>query len=120
LVKFYVMTLYGIPNCDVTKKTIDWLKKNKIEYTFYNYKDNGISAQKLNEWSKQVGWEKFFNKRSTTWRELPANEQQLVTDQTSAVMIMQQHNSIIKRPIIEHKGKLLIGFDEKQYQQQLT
>ncbi|MFT3703669.1 MAG: arsenate reductase [Agriterribacter sp.] len=114
------MTLYGIPNCDVTKKAMDWLKKNKVAYTFHNYKEAGISAEKLNEWSKQAGWEKFFNKRSATWKELPAKEQQSATDQSNAVRIMQQHNSVIKRPIIEHRGKLLIGFDEKQYQQKLT
>lgn len=118
--KFCMMTLYGIPNCDVTKKAMDWLKKHKLEYAFHNYKEEGISAEKLNEWSGKVGWEKFFNKRSTTWKELPAKEQQSATNQNNAVKIMRQHNSIIKRPIIEYNGKLLIGFDEKLYQQELV
>ncbi|MBN8785707.1 MAG: arsenate reductase [Terrimonas sp.] len=109
------MTLYGIPNCDTTKKAMDWLKLNKIDFAFHNYKEAGISVQKLNEWCDKAGWEKILNKRSTTWRELPAAKQKAVTDQPSAVQVMQQNNSIIKRPVLEYKEQLLIGFDEKKY-----
>ena len=75
---------------------MDWLKLNKIDFAFHNYKEAGISVQKLNEWCDKAGWEKILNKRSTTWRELPAAKQKAVTDQPSAVQVMQQNNSIIK------------------------
>lgn len=109
------MVLYGIPNCDTTKKAMDWLKKHNIDFTFHNYKEAGISAKKLNEWIDKSGWEKILNRRSTTWRELSAAQQQTVVNQQSAVEVMKTHNSIIKRPIIEHGNDLLIGFDEKKY-----
>ena len=62
--------VYGIPNCDTTKKAMTWLKKNKIDFSFHDYKQQGISKEKLEEWCNKEGWEIIFNKRSTTWREL--------------------------------------------------
>jgi arsenate reductase (glutaredoxin) len=107
--------LYGIPNCDATKKAIVWLKKNKINFVFHDYKQSSISKEKLTEWDAKTGWENFFNKRSTTWRELSKVEQDKVTNISSAIKIMVENTSIIKRPIIEQKNDLIIGFDEKEY-----
>jgi Spx/MgsR family transcriptional regulator len=111
------ITIYGIPNCDTTKKALNWLNKNKIAYSFHDYKQEGISAKKLEEWSKKAGWEAVLNKRSTTWRELPEAEQQKVKDKASAINVMMMNNSIIKRPIIEKGNELIIGYNEKAMQQ---
>jgi Spx/MgsR family transcriptional regulator len=108
------ITVYGIPNCDTIKKTLDWFKKHKITVVFHDYKKDGVSKEKLIAWSKQVGWEVLLNKRSTTWRELPANEQAAVTTTAAAIKLMQQQNSIIKRPVIEFGNHFLVGFDESK------
>jgi arsenate reductase len=68
------MTVYGIPNCDTVKKSLDWLKKNKIDYEFHDYKKSGITKAKLEAWSKKVGWEVLVNKKGTTWRKLTPEE----------------------------------------------
>ncbi len=107
--------LYGIPNCDTTKKAMDWLNKKKIPFSFHDYKRSGISKQKLEEWCSKVGLETIFNKRSTTWKELPAGEQAKANDQAAAIKIMKENNSIIKRPVIESGKDLLVGFKEEQY-----
>ena len=106
------ITVYGIPNCDTIKKTLDWFKKHKVTVVFHDYKKEGISKEKLTAWCKQAGWEVLLNKRSTTWRELPENEQAAVTTTAAAIKLMQQQTSIIKRPVIEFEKKLLVGFDE--------
>ena len=111
--------LYGIPNCDITKKAITWLNKKKISFSFHDYKQQGISKEKLNEWCDKVGLEVIFNKRSTTWRELPGPEQQNAANRQQAIRLMMEHTSIIKRPIIETGNNLLVGFNEEQYNKQL-
>lgn len=113
------VTLYGIPNCDITKKAITWLNTKKIHFSFHDYKQQGISKEKLNEWCDKVGLEVIFNKRSTTWRELPGPEQQKTTNRQQAIKLMRGHTSIIKRPIIENGNNLLVGFNEEQYNKQL-
>ena len=119
LYKQYSMIIYGIPNCDSVKKATTWLKKEKIDFTFHNFRESGITAKKLNVWSRQVGWEKLLNKKSTTWRSLSPEQQAAVTSQSAAVQVMLTHHSIIKRPVIEHNGKLIVGYNETQYAEEL-
>ncbi|MEP7238127.1 MAG: ArsC family reductase [Ferruginibacter sp.] len=108
------VTVYGIPNCDTTKKALVWLKKNNIAFTFHDYKLEGISKQKLETWCNDKGWETIFNKRSTTWRELPEVDQKKAVDQPAAIKLMMEHNSIIKRPIIEFEKETVVGFNEDE------
>jgi arsenate reductase (glutaredoxin) len=113
------ITLYGIPNCDVTKKAMGWLKKNDLEFSFHDYKQQGISKEKLSVWCDKLGWETIFNKRSTTWRELSEAEQKKVIDQSAAIQTMMENNSIIKRPVIEVGPELVVGFNEHEITKQL-
>jgi arsenate reductase len=110
------MIVYGIKNCNTVKSAIDWLKKNKIDFQFHDYKTAGISPAKLKEWSDQVGWESLVNKRGTTWRQLDESVQSKITNEKAAINLMKEKTSVIKRPLIEVDGKvLLLGFNEVEY-----
>ena len=109
-------TIFGIPNCDTVKKAINWLKENNIDYKFHDYKVAGIDAATLQSWCEQVNWDIIFNKRSTTYKELPSSLQQSITTAAKAIPVMQKHTSIIKRPVIVKKGKIVaVGFDAGKY-----
>jgi len=112
------MTVYGIKNCNTVKSALDWLKKNKIEYEFHDYKSKGITDAKLKDWSKQVGWESLVNKRGTTWRQLEEAVQKKVTNESAAIALMKEKTSVIKRPLIEENGKVVaLGFDDAEYKE---
>ncbi|GHN00525.1 arsenate reductase [Cytophagales bacterium WSM2-2] len=114
------MTIYGIKNCNTVKSAIEWLNKNKIEFKFHDYKKEGITTVKLSEWCKQVGWESLVNKRGTTWRQLEEADQNKIVNEKSAIALMIEKTSVIKRPLIEENGKvLLLGFDEAEYKKVL-
>ena len=104
--------VYGIPNCNSVKKVLDWYKRNNIPIDFIDYKKYGIKPEKLIEWCKAVGWEILLNKKSTTWRSLSVEEQQLVKNEKVAIQLMTQYPSVIKRPVIEMNGKLRVGLNE--------
>jgi len=109
-------TVYGIKNCNTVKNALDWLKKNKVEFEFHDYKTKGIDASKLKSWSSQVGWEKLVNKKGTTWRQLDEKVQNKVTSEKAAIELMQEKTSVIKRPLIESKNKVVtLGFDETEF-----
>ena len=108
-----MVKIYGIPNCDIIKKAGNWFKKNNIPFELHDYKKQGITANKLKHWCVQKGWETIFNKRSTTWKEIMNDV--AVTNEQQAIPVMQQHTSIIKRPIIEINGDIIVGYDEKAY-----
>ena len=111
------ITIYGIPNCDTVKKTLDWFKQKNIPISFHDYKKEGISKEKLTAWCKLTGWQILLNKKSATWRGLSAEEQEKVTTQTAAIQLMMNNTSIIKRPVIEIGKEMLVGFKEAEIAQ---
>lgn len=111
--------IYGIPNCDTVKKVFTWFKANKIAFEFHNYKTDGITAAKLKGWCKIADWQLLLNKKSTTWKNIAPGLSNQITTQGQAIELMQQNTSIIKRPVIEINGTILIGFNDSVYTEQL-
>ena len=109
-----MITVYGIPNCDTIKKARKWLKDNGVDYQFHDYKKQGVPEKELKAWVKQVGWEALLNKRGTTWRKLDDATKNSV-DEKSAIRIMLDNPSIIKRPVLVKDKKILVGFSTEEY-----
>jgi Spx/MgsR family transcriptional regulator len=101
------MKLYGLPNCDTTRAAMKWLKENKIDFEFHDFKKQGISISKLKAWLGQIPVEKLLNKQSTTWRGLTPGEQATSSSTQGAIDLMQKHTSLIKRPVIEWNNKTI-------------
>ena len=106
--------MYGISNCDTIKKARNWMEKNGINYVFHDYKKSGISKEKLEMWVMQVGWETLINKRGTTFRKLPDMVKENISDDT-AVMVMAENPSMIKRPVLDLGERRIIGFRPEIY-----
>ncbi len=110
------MTVYGIRNCNTVKSAMAWLKDNDVEVVFHDYKTHGISATALQSWVRQVGWEPLLNRRGTTWRKLGDKVQSAITTEKAALALMMDKTSVIRRPLIEHEGKVIaLGFNEEEY-----
>ena len=109
-----VTTIFGIKNCDTMKKAFAWLDDHGVRYDFHDYKKTGIDLARLKTWAKQVGWETLLNTRGTTWRKLsPAQQANL--DEAKALRLMSEHTSLIKRPVVENDGTLVVGFMPERY-----
>lgn len=111
-----MLLVYGIPNCDTVKKTLDWFKANNIAYQFHDYRKEGISAEKLKEWISQVPLETVFNKNSTTYKQLPSEVKNALVDEESAIKVMIESPSMIKRPVVDDNGIVMaIGFKADKF-----
>lgn len=110
------MTVYGIKNCNTVKKALDWLNAHRVEFDFHDYKAKGISEAKLRTWSRQVGWDSLLNRKGTTWRQLDDEVKAKITNQVAAVRLMAEKPTVIRRPLIEEEGKVvMLGFDAEDY-----
>ncbi len=109
------ITLYGIPNCDTVKKARTWLDGRGIAYDFHDYKKAGADAGKLAAWTKAMGWETVLNRAGTTFRKLP-DADKAGLDEKKAIALMLDQPSMIKRPVVEHPGGLLVGFKPDQWE----
>jgi Spx/MgsR family transcriptional regulator len=107
--------LYGIPNCDTVKKARNWLDQHGVAYTFHDYKKQGADSERIARWVEEAGWETVLNRRGTTFRALPESDKADL-DAGKAVAIMAAHPSCIKRPVVEHDGGLLVGFDANAWE----
>ncbi len=109
------ITVYGIPNCDTVKKARAWLHDQGVACTFHDYKKQGVPLPQLDAWIQSLGWEALLNRKGTTWRKLDAAQQAAVTDAASARALMLAQPSVIKRPVVEHPGGVLVGFDPEAW-----
>ncbi len=114
-----MITIYGIPNCDTVKKARTWLDQHQVPYAFHDFKKLGVSRQQLESWSASVGWTTLLNRKGTTWRKLTPERQAAIQTESDALDLMEEQASIIKRPVLELGGKILLGFDEKIYETSL-
>ena len=113
LIKMTV-TLYGIKNCDTMKKARAWLDSHGVTYGFYDYKVAGIAKDKLKEWSDEFGWETLLNRAGTTFRKLPDADKDGLNERKALALMLAQP-SMIKRPVLDLGGKLLVGFKPEIY-----
>lgn len=113
------ITIYGIKNCDTMKKARTWLDDHGVAYAFHDYKTEGIDKASLERWAKEVSWEILLNRAGTTFRKLPDAQRENVTEK-KAIALMLEQPSMIKRPVLDVGGKLLVGFKPDIYAKQFS
>jgi len=111
----FAMKLYGIPNCSTVKKARAWLEERDIPYEFHDFKKQGVPEATMKKLIKLLGWEALVNRNGPTWRKLDDAEKALVKDAASALAVMREHSSLIKRPILDRDGQFQVGFSEENY-----
>ena len=103
-----MIVVFGLSNCDSCRKALTWLRNQQIEYHFVDYRKNVLEESTLSNWIKDVGWENILNRRSSTWRVLSSEKKRDLTAD-SAKTLMLEFPTLIKRPIIETGGRILIN-----------
>ena len=114
-----MIILYGIPNCDTVKKARAWLTGRAVPYEFYDFKKKGVPADRLNDWSSALGWDKLINRQGSTWRKFDALTQASAADATGAQALVLAHSSVIKRPVVEWGTDITVGFDASSWEARL-
>lgn len=112
--KAKAVTIYGIKNCDTMKKARAWLDEHGVAHTFHDYKTQGINRTHLESWVGDVSWETLLNRAGTTFRKLPDADKANV-DKQKAIALMLAQPSVIKRPVLDVGGRLLVGFKPELY-----
>jgi arsenate reductase (glutaredoxin) len=112
-------TLYGIKNCDTMKKARAWLDSHGVAYDFHDYKAEGIAKEKLKRWCDELGWETLLNRAGTTFRKLPDGDKEGLSERKAMALMLAQP-SMIKRPVLDLDGKLLVGFKPEIYAREVV
>ncbi|KLI64531.1 ArsC family reductase [Aurantiacibacter marinus] len=109
--------VYGIPNCDTVKKARKWLDGQGLEYSFHDYKKEGVDAPNLERWADRAGWDILLNRTGTTFRKLDEADKADI-GREKALALMTEHPSMIKRPVAETDDgdRVLVGFAPSEWE----
>ena len=108
--------IYGINNCDSVKKAKRWLVENQIDFSFHDFRKNGLGHKLVSRWVRKIQWDLLLNRRGTTWRGIDQKIKNHI-DRATVVNFLCDHPTVIKRPILEHGDLLMVGFNEIDYMQ---
>ncbi len=94
------MRLYGLKTCDTCRKALKSLPDAK----FLDVRSDGVPETVLAQAFAEFGGA-LLNTRSTTWRGLDEAQRT-----RPALELLQDHPTLMKRPLIENDGALTLGW----------
>jgi len=107
-----MLTVYGIRQCDTCRKALAWLGQNGIEHRFHDFRTDGLEAGLLRTWLDSAFADRLVNRRSTTWRQLSAEQRQAQGD--ALLELLLQYPTLIKRPVLVRNRIVAVGFNPKE------
>jgi len=112
-----MLKIYGIKNCDSVRKAIKYLKSHNIEYEFIDFRETPVDQETVASWLKHTDIKTLFNTRGTTYRTLKLKELSLNDEEKQSWLAKE--NMLIKRPVITFDNKVIVGYNESQYLENL-
>ncbi len=105
--------IYGIKNCNTMKKTFSLFDTMEEGYEFTDYKKQKPDQALLESFIDKLGLDTVVNRRGTTYRKLDDETKSALDKIDTAIPILQEKSSMIKRPILVFEdGSMQAGFDE--------
>lgn len=102
-----MVTIYGLKNCDSTRKIIQWCKQHKVNFMLHDFKQDGIDKKLVQQWLMQTDETILLNKQSTTWEHLTQSEQAAANETATLIELFVQYPTLLKRPIIVKNHQLI-------------
>ena len=110
-----MITLYGIKNCDTVKKARRWLEQHGVDYSFHDFREDGVDREAVAAWIDELGWQNLVNRRSTSWKALDQDTRDTMDSDSALAAIMDQP-TLIKRPLLDTGHERFTGFSAASYQ----
>ena len=109
------------PKCSTCKKAKKWLEDNKIEFNDRHIVENTPTVEELKEWIKMSGKDikKWFNTSGLKYKELNLKDRLPLMSDEEKIELLSTDGMLIKRPILVLENKVLIGFKEEEWKEEM-
>ena len=109
------MIIYGIPTCGTVRNARKFFKDNEIDMEFVDFKKTSVDCDRVDTWIKGSDIDVLFNNKGKKYRDLKLKELNL--DDSGKREWLCKENMLFKRPVIEYKGQIIVGWDEDKYKE---
>jgi Spx/MgsR family transcriptional regulator len=107
--------VYGIKTWDSVRKALRFFKDNEIEVEFLDFKKELPTPDLIDSWVEKSDINLLFNARGTKYRTLKLKELNL--DDNGKIEWLKKEPMLLKRPLVEYNGKVMLAFKEEIYKE---
>lgn len=109
------------PKCSTCMKAKKWLEEKSLGYEFRDIKTDNPTAEELKEWHRKSGLplKRFFNTSGNLYKEMKLKDRLPDMDEEEQFDLLASDGMLVKRPILATGGKVLVGFKEKEWEENL-
>ncbi|WP_443081641.1 arsenate reductase family protein [Terrisporobacter sp.] len=116
-----IMKFYGYKKCSTVKRAKKWLQENNIGFEEIDLVDEPPTKEEIKKIYEVSGQDlkKFFNTSGVKYRELGLKDIVKTASEEELLDLLASDGKLIKRPLLVDHEKVLIGFKENEYKENL-
>lgn len=109
------------PKCSKCKKAQKWLDENGKNYEIRDIKTDKPTEDELAEWWEKSGLplKRFFNTSGNLYKEMKLKDRLPEMSEADQISLLATDGMLVKRPILVSEDKVLVGFREKEWEENL-
>ena len=109
------------PKCSTCMKAKKWLEEKGMEYELRDIKTENPTADELREWwtKSSLPLKKFFNTSGNLYKEMKLKDKLPKMSEEEQLSLRSTDGMLVKRPILVSGDKVLVGFREKEWEENL-
>lgn len=102
-------------------KAKKWLEEKGMVYELRDIKTDNPTAEELKEWHRKSGLplKRFFNTSGNLYKEMKLKDRLPDMDEEEQFDLLASDGMLVKRPILVAGEKVLVGFKEKEWEENL-
>ena len=109
------------PKCSTCRKAKKWLDDHQVDYQDRHIVEATPSMQELTEFyhKSNLPLKKFFNTSGMVYREMQLKDKLPSMSDEDQLKLLASNGMLIKRPILVTSSKVLVGFKESDWADEL-
>lgn len=115
------MLFLSYPKCTTCQKAKNYLDNHHITYEFRDIKQDNPTYDELKKWYKKSGLDikKFFNTSGLLYKSMELKDKLPNMTEDEKLKLLATDGMLVKRPLLVTDDKVILGFKESVYEEEL-